>query len=112
VLAEAGVPASDDGLPARLAHLAEPGAPIGPDGRQPAVGGRYHLRPAEAFIYLAVVLDAFSRKVIGWAMADHLQASLVLEALQMALDGREVIPGGLVHHSDSQSALASGSWAA
>lgn len=55
---------------------------------------------AEAFVYLAVVLDAFSRKVIGWAMADHLQASLSLAALEMALAARDVRPGALVHHSD------------
>jgi transposase InsO family protein len=59
-----------------------------------------YVRLREAFVYLAVILDAFSRRVIGWAMADHLQASLALEALQMALDSRQLIPGGLVHHSD------------
>jgi len=58
------------------------------------------VRLAEAFIYLAVVLDAFSRKVVGWAIADHLRASLALDALEMALASREVIVGGLVHHSD------------
>lgn len=59
-----------------------------------------YVRLLEAFVYLAVVLDAFSRKVIGWAMADHLQASLALQALEMALRRRPVVPGGLVHHSD------------
>ena len=58
------------------------------------------MRLAEAFVYLAVVLDAFSRKVVGWAMADHLRASLALDALEMALGSREVIAGSLVHHSD------------
>jgi len=58
------------------------------------------VRLAEAFIYLAVVLDAFSRRVVGWAMADHLRASLALDALEMALASREVIAGGLVHQSD------------
>jgi len=59
-----------------------------------------YVRLAEAFVYLAVVLDAFSRKVVGWAMADHLRAELAIEALEMALQTREAIPGGLVHHSD------------
>jgi len=59
-----------------------------------------YVRLAEAFVYLAVILDAFSRKVVGWAMAGHLQASLALEALEMALQSRPVIPGALVHHSD------------
>jgi transposase InsO family protein len=55
---------------------------------------------AEAFVYLAVILDAFSRKVVGWAMADHLRAELALDALAMALERRRVTPDGLVHHSD------------
>jgi len=41
-----------------------------------------------------------NRKVVGWAMADHLRAELALEALEMALAKRQVFPGGLVHHSD------------
>ncbi|MFQ5439794.1 MAG: IS3 family transposase [Paracoccaceae bacterium] len=71
-----------------------------------------YVRLAEAFVYLAVILDAFSRKVIGWALADHLRASLALAALQMALDGREVIPGGLVHHSDRGVQYACGDYIA
>jgi transposase InsO family protein len=59
-----------------------------------------YVRLAEAFAYLAVLLDAFSRKVVGWAMEDHLKASLALAALEMALKRRDVAPGGLVHHSD------------
>jgi putative transposase len=51
------------------------------------------------FLYLAVILDAFSRRVVGWAMADHLRAELVLDALEMALWNRRP-PAGLVHHSD------------
>ena len=67
-----------------------------------------YVRLAGAFIYLAVVLDAFSRKVVGWAMADHLRASLALDALEMALGSREVIAGGLVHHSDRGTQYACG----
>ncbi len=59
-----------------------------------------YVRLQEAFVYLAVLLDAFSRKVIGWALAEHLQASLALAALEMALRTRAVVPGVLVHHSD------------
>ena len=58
-----------------------------------------YVRLAEQFVYLAVVLDAFSRKVIGWALADHLEASLAIEALDMALAARNPQPG-LIHHSD------------
>jgi putative transposase len=59
-----------------------------------------YIRLDEAFVYLAVVLDAFSRKVVGWALDDHLKASLALAALRMALASRTVIAGALIHHSD------------
>jgi transposase InsO family protein len=71
-----------------------------------------YVRLEEAFVYLAVILDAFSRKVVGWAMEDHLRASLALDALEMALAGREVIPGGLVHHSDRGVQYACGDYIA
>lgn len=50
------------------------------------------------FLYLAVVLDAFSRRVVGWAMAGRLRTGLVLAALGMAVTQRK--PEGVVHHSD------------
>ena len=50
------------------------------------------------FLYLSVVLDAFSRRVVGWAMATHLQSELVLSALNMALYQRR--PEDVIHHSD------------
>ena len=58
-----------------------------------------YIRLREEFVYLAVVLDAHSRKVIGWALARHLQASLAVAALRRALASRTV-PPGLIHHSD------------
>jgi putative transposase len=51
------------------------------------------------FVYLAVILDAFSRRVIGWALEQMLEAALTIEALRMALARRRPSPG-LVHHSD------------
>lgn len=59
-----------------------------------------YVRLGEGFVYLAVILDAFSRKVIGWDMQDHLRAELAIAALEMALASRQVSRGGLVHHSD------------
>ena len=50
------------------------------------------------FLYLAVVVDAFSRRIVGWSMANHLRTELVLEALDMALWQRR--PATVVHHSD------------
>ncbi len=53
----------------------------------------------EGWLYLAAVLDLFSRKIVGWAMADHLRKGLVSDALQMALAHRQPNEG-LLHHSD------------
>ena len=50
------------------------------------------------FLFLAVVLDVFSRRVVGWAMANHLRTELVLDALEMALQRRK--PKNVIHHSD------------
>jgi len=59
-----------------------------------------YLRLQEQFAYLAIVLDAFSRRVIGWALETHLEASLAIAALTMALALRRPRPGSLIHHSD------------
>jgi len=59
-----------------------------------------YIRLQEEFVYLAVVIDAFSRRVVGWAMADHLRASLAIDALKMALAERRPPWGSLIHHSD------------
>jgi putative transposase len=60
----------------------------------------------QGFLYLAVVLDAFSRRVVGWSMAGDLRTDLVLDALEMALWSRRPGPG-LVHHSDHGSQYTS-----
>lgn len=71
-----------------------------------------YIRLREEFVYLAVVLDAFSRRVVGWAMAEHLRAELALSALDMAIGNRYVTPGGLVHHSDQGVQYACGDYIA
>lgn len=60
----------------------------------------------EGFDYLAFVLDAYSRRCVGWAMASHLRAELVTDALNMALGRRDTAPG-LIHHSDRGSQYSS-----
>ena len=50
------------------------------------------------FLYLAVVLDVFSRRIVGWCMRPHLKTELILEALNMAVDQRR--PARVIHHSD------------
>ena len=71
-----------------------------------------YIRLREEFVYLAVVLDGFSRRVIGWAMAEHLRAELALSALEMAIDRRQITPGALVHHSDQGVQYACGDYIA
>lgn len=61
---------------------------------------------AQGWLYLAVVLDLYSRRVIGWAMSPRMDTELVLAALRMALDGRRP-PAGLLHHSDQGSQYTS-----
>ncbi len=63
------------------------------------IGDITYVATWEGWLYLAVLLDAHSRRVVGWAMADHLRAGLALEALQMALTARQPAVD-LVHHSD------------
>lgn len=65
-----------------------------------------YIRLREEFVYLAVILDAYSRRVIGWALECTLEDSLTLSALRMALAHRTIQPG-LVHHSDRGSQYAS-----
>ena len=59
------------------------------------------------FLFLAIVLDACSRKVVGWAMENHLRTELVLAAINMALAQRR--PEGVIHHSD-HGCLESAAW--
>ena len=87
---DATAPVSDD-----LVHRAF----TAPEPNRLWVADITYLPTWQGLLYLAVVLDAFSRRVVGWAMADHLRTELVLDALEMALWNRR--PGaGLVHHSD------------
>lgn len=65
-----------------------------------------YIDTAEGWLYLASVLDLFSRRVVGWAMADHMGTSLVQEALQMAMFQRHPPPGWM-HHSDQGSQYTS-----
>jgi putative transposase len=68
-----------------------------------------YIRLEVEFVYLAVLLDAFSRSCIGWALQRSLEAALGLEALRMALRQRHPAPG-LVHHSDRGVQYASGDY--
>ncbi len=69
------------------------------------VGDITFIPTAAGFLYLAVVLDAWSRKIVGWAMADHLRTELVLDALEAAVAQRR--PRDVIHHSDQGSQYTS-----
>jgi putative transposase len=68
-----------------------------------------YIRLRAEFVYLAVILDAFSRRVIGWALGRTLEDTLTLRALRLALEQRRPAPG-LVHHSDRGVQYASGDY--
>jgi putative transposase len=72
--------------------------PSGPD--QIWVADITYVHLARAFAYLAVILDAFSRKAVGWALAEGLGTSLAMTALDQALEARQPPKGSLIHHSD------------
>jgi putative transposase len=91
-------------------NLARGMAPTGLD--QLWVADITYIRLQEEFAYLAVVLDAFSRRVVGWALQTHLQASLATAALTMAIAARRPAPGSLIHHSDRGIQYACGDYTA
>ena len=69
-------------------------------------GDMTYVQTREGWLYLAVVLDLHSRKVVGWSMSDSMETELVLNAMTMAIQGRATAPG-LVFHSDRGSQYAS-----
>jgi len=93
-----------------VANLARGMVPTGVD--QLWVADITYIRLQEEFAFLAIVLDAFSRRVIGWALDTHLQASLATAALNMAITARRPAPGSLIHHSDRGVQYACGEYSA
>lgn len=73
-------------------------APSAPD--QIWIADITYVHLARTFAYLAVILDAFSRKAVGWAFEETLDASLAIAALEQAIVARRPKPGSLIHHSD------------
>ena len=104
----------------RRTTVADPVAAAAPDLVQrkfrPAAPDRLwladitYVRTWQGWLYLAVVLDAASRRVVGWALADHLRIELATDALRMALVARRPGPG-LIHHSDRGCQYTAGAYA-
>ena len=86
---------SQHDLPVAPNRLAQRPAPAGPN--QIWLQDITYVPTAQGWLYLALVLDLWSRKIVGWAMADHLRSELVVRALQMACTQRRPAPGLLVH---------------
>ena len=101
---------TDSGHPFPVfAHLA---ATLVPSGiNQLWVADITYIRPRSEFVYLAVVLDAYSRRVVGWALGRTLQAELALTTLRMAVAERRPA-ADLVHHSDRGVQYACGAYTA
>ena len=91
-------------------NLARDLIPAAPD--QIWVADITYIRLDEAFVYLAAVLDGFSRRVVGRALRDNLKAALALEALDMAIAARKPPPESLIHHSDRGIQYACSDYAA
>jgi len=68
------------------------------ENKQLRVAGITYVPTAAGFLYLAIVLDAWSRKIVGWSMANHLRKELVLDAMETAVAQRR--PHDVIHHSD------------
>lgn len=85
--------------------LARDFEPAGPN--QAWAGDVTYIATGEGWSYLAVLLDLFSRRVVGWAMSSSNDTSLALDALRRAVQCRRVVPPGVVHHTDRGSPYAS-----
>jgi putative transposase len=81
--------------------------PAGPD--QLWVADLTYIRILSGFVDLAVILDAWSRRVVGWALSRRIDAELALAALEAAIASRNP-PPGCVHHSDSECVRAGSAW--
>jgi transposase InsO family protein len=94
---------SKHSMPVAENHLAQQFEPTKPNEKWSA--DITYIPTKEGWLYLAVILDLYSRRVVGWSMDERISTELTLRALRMALSGRE--PGaGLMHHSDRGSQYA------
>ncbi len=66
-----------------------------------------YIRTVRGWLYLCVIVDLFSRKIVGWSLRPHMKASLVCEAFTKACESRNIVPGELIFHSDRGSQYAS-----
>lgn len=96
-------------MPNRLRRIAWPSCRRPPDAIRSLVSDITSIPTEQGWLYLAVIMDLYSRRIIGWAFAHHLGTELVAAALAMALVHRQP-PQGLVHHSDRGVQYASAAY--
>jgi putative transposase len=100
---------SNHGRPVARNVLSRDFAANAPDRKW--VGDITYVWTGEGWLYLAVLIDLFSRRVVGWAVAEHMRTKLCIDALKMAL-GRRLPPAELIHHTDQGSQYASAEYQA
>ena len=103
------VPKTSDGRADKPSPNLLLGQPLPELPNQVWAGDITFIPTANGWIYLAVVIDLCSRKIVGWALADHLRTELVAAALQQALGSRDIVPE-LIFHSDRGSQYGSGAY--
>lgn len=104
------VPRTSDGrADAPSPNLIE-GQPLPARPNEVWAGDLTFIRTSTGWLYLAVVIDLCSRRIVGWALDDHMRAGLVVSALQKALDSRQNRSPGLIFHSDRGSQYGSRSF--
>lgn len=100
------IPKTSDGKATRPAPNLLAGQPLPEQVNRAWAGDITFIPTTHGWIYLAVVIDLCSRRIVGWSLADHMRKELVIDALDNALQSRTV-PGGLIFHSDRGSQYGS-----
>lgn len=103
------VPKTSDGRADKPSPNLLLGQPLPVASNQVWAGDITFIPTSAGWIYLAVVIDLCSRKIVGWALADHMRTELVTDALKQALGSRHITPG-LIFHSDRGSQYGSGAY--
>ena len=101
------VPVTSDGKASRPAPNLLRGSFLPDAANRVWAGDITYIPSAAGWLYLAVVIDLFSRRIIGWSLADHMRASLVCDALRQAIGSRAIREPGLIFHSDRGSQYGS-----
>ena len=106
LLQETYVPKTSDGRADKLSANLLLDQALPEQSNKVWAGDITYIPTTDKWLYLAVIIDLHSRRIVGWALADHMRAELVTEALSQALGSRRIAPG-LIFHSDRGSQYGS-----